>query len=356
MIVRILKLKLNKTQETTLNQWLNNLTSVYNWGLKKIELNAKNKIYFSKYDFINLLADHGNKLDIPSHTIQGTLTQVHNSWNRCFKKISKKPKLKGQRNKLNSIPFPDPFKFPVENRIGIPGLGKIRFHKQDIPLAKIKNGRILKKTSGWYLCVCLDTNSKFPVKDTDKVVGIDPGFSTLLTLSDGTKIENPRELRKGAKRLAQAQRGKRKKLASRLSEKQSNQRSDRNHKISRKLVENYATICYSNDNFKGMTKKFGKSVLEAGLGQLIGMLTYKSRLGGRKLIPVNSVRTTMTCGNCWSLTGPTGFSGLKVRSWECSACGAVLDRDLNSAQVVLKIGLGTSLCTGIHKKSFKPIT
>jgi transposase len=81
------------------------------------------------------------------------------------------------------------------------------------------------------------------------------------------------------------------------------------------------------------------------------MLTYKSRIGGRKLIPVNSVRTTMTCGNCWSLTGPTGLHGLKVRSWECSACGAVLDRDLNSAQVVLKIRLGTSHLTGIDEKS-----
>jgi len=357
MIVRTLKLKLNKTQETTLNQWLNNLTGVYNWGFRKIECNAKNKIYFTPKTFQNLLANHGNKIDIPSHTIQGILIQVHTAWKRCFKKLSKKPKLKGQRNKLNSIPFPDPFKFPIDNRIYIPGLGKIRFYKQELPEAKIKCGRILKKASGWYLCLWLDTEYKFPVKDTDKVVGIDPGFSTLLTLSDGTKIENPRELRKGATRLAQAQRGKRKKLAARLSEKQSNQRSDRNHKISRTLVENYATICYSNDNFKALSRtRFGKSVSEAGLGQLIGMLTYKSRLGGRKLIPVNSARTTMTCGNCWSLTGPTGFRGLKVRSWECSACGAVLDRDLNSAQVVLKIGLGTSLCTGIHKKSFKPTT
>jgi len=397
VIVRTLKLKLNKTQETTLNQWLHHLTGVYNWGHKKIEHSATHQDYFSKYDFTNQLADHGDKksifvqdkkyfskyifkklledhgnknepqnpdstkvydvLGIPSHTIAATLLQIYIAWDRCFKKVSKKPKLKGQRNKLNSIPFPDPFKFPVKNRIGVPYLGKVRFYKQDIPLAKIKNGRILKKASGWYLCICLDTNSKFPVKDTDKVVGIDPGFSTLLTLSDGTKIENPRELRKGAKRLAQAQRGKRKKLAARLSEKQSNQRSDRNHKISRKLVENYATICYSNDNFKSLARtRFGKSVSEAGLGQLIGMLTYKSRLGGRKLIPVNSVRTTMTCGTCWSLTGPTGFRGLKVRSWECSACGAVLDRDLNSAQVVLKIGLGTSLCTGIHKKSLKPTT
>jgi IS605 OrfB family transposase len=342
MIIRKLKLKLNKYQTNQLSQWLNNLTGIYNWGLKKIEYNAKDKIFFSKFDFVNLLAEHGKKLDIPSHTIQGTLLQVHTAWNRCFKKIAKKPKLKGRRNKLNSIPFPDPIKPPIENKIYLPGLGRVGFHKQELPKAKIKCGRIIKSASGWYLCLWLDCEHKFPVGTADKQIGIDPGFSTLLTLSDGTKIENPRELHKGSKRLAQSQRGNRKQLTSRLQEKQANRRRDRNHKISRKLVENYSTICYSKDNFKSMSKKFGKSVSEAGLNQLIGMLTYKCRIGGRKLIPVNSFYTTMTCSNCGALTGPTGLAGLAVRNWECSACGADLDRDVNAAQVVLNFGLGTS--------------
>jgi len=342
MIVRTLKLKLNKTQESQLNSWLNNLTSIYNWGLRKIELNAKDKIFFSPKTFQNLLADHGKRMDIPSHTIQGILLQVHNAWLRCFKKIAKKPRLKGRRNKLNSIPFPDPLRPPKDNKIAVPGLGKVRFYKQKLPNAKIKCGRIMKKASGWYLCLWIDTNNKFEVKNTKEAVGIDPGFETLLTLSNGNKIENPRELRKGAKRLAQAQRGKRKILSARLLEKQANRRNDRNHKISRKLVEDYATICYSNDNFKSLSKKFGKSVTEAGLNQLIGMLNYKSRIGGRRLIPVNSFQTTMTCSNCGNLTGPTGLSGLAVRNWECSVCGTQHDRDRNSAMQVLKIGLGAS--------------
>jgi IS605 OrfB family transposase len=343
MIIRTLKLRLTKNQENQLETWLWNLTGIYNWGLKKIEHNANNKIFFSKFDFVNLLADHGKKLDIPSHTIQGTLQQVHNAWSRCFKKIAKKPKLKGFRNKLQSIPFPDAIKSPIENKIGIPGIGKVRFHKQELPEAKIKCGRILKRASGWYLCLWMDFDNKFEVKKTDKAVGIDPGFSTLLTLSDGTKIENPRELRKGAKRLAQSQRGNRKQLTAKLLEKQANRRNDRNHKISRKLVENYATIFYSDDNFKLLAKKMGKSVTEAGLNNLIGMLTYKSKNCGRKIIPINSAYTTMTCSNCGALTGPTGLSGLKVRHWACSACGADHDRDLNSAMVVLSAGLGTSL-------------
>ena len=342
MIVRTLKLRLTKSQEAELTRWLNHLISVYNWGLRKIELNAKDKRYFSKLDFQNLLADHGKKLDMPSHTIQGTLLQVHNAWKRCFKKLAKKPRLKGVRNKLNSIPFPDPVRPPKGTQIAVPGIGKVRFHKQKLPKAKIKCGRILKKASGWYLCLWLDTNNVFPVKDTDEAVGIDPGFDTLLTLSNGTKIANPRELRKGAMRIAQAQRGKHKQLSVRLQEKQANRRNDRNHKISRKLVEDFATICYSDDNFKGMSNRFGKSVSEAALGNLTSMLDYKCSSCGRKSIAVDSRKTTMTCSNCGALTGPTGLGGLAVRHWTCSACGADHDRDINSAMVVLNAGLGTS--------------
>ena len=287
------------------------------------------------------------KLDVPSHTIQGTLLQIYDAWQRCFHKLAKKPRFKGRRNRLNSVSFPDPIRPPKDNRISVPGIGKIRYHKQELPDARIKCGRIVRRPSGWYLCLWLDCDYKFPVKTTVQAVGIDPGFHALLTLSDGTKIENPRELRKGAKRLAQAQRGHGKQLAARLQERQANRRSDRNHKITRRLVENYAVICYSDDNFRRMARRFGKSISEAALGNLIGMLGYKSRTGGRTLIPVKSRRTTMTCSTCGALTGPRGLSGLAVRHWTCSACGAVHDRDENSSRVVLNAGLGISLGSGL---------
>jgi putative transposase len=347
LIVRTLKLRLTKSQESTLNQWLWHLTGVWNWAVKKIENDAHDKIYHSSFDFNNLVVGHSKRMEIPTHTIQGILNQACISWQRCFKKLSGKPKLKGQRNKLNSIPFSEPIMSPKDDRVSIPGIGKTRFHKQELPEAKIKRGRILKKSSGWYLCLWFDCEYKFPIEATDKVVGIDPGFKTLLTLSDGTKIENPRELHKGAERLAQAQRGSRKHLSARLQERQANRRRDRNHKISRKLVEDYKTICYSDDSFKTLAKRFGKSVMEAGLSQLISMLAYKCRTGGRELVPVASFNTTKTCSVCGALTGPTGLDGLEVRQWTCTACGAVLDRDVNAAQNVLFAGLGTSHLTGI---------
>jgi len=110
MIQRQLKLRLNTAQAHQLDTWLWHLTGVWNWAIRKIEADAKDGIDYSQQAFHNLLADHGKKLGIPSHTLQGMLDTAHIAWQRCYKKLAKKPKLKGRRNRLTSIPFPDAFK------------------------------------------------------------------------------------------------------------------------------------------------------------------------------------------------------------------------------------------------------
>lgn len=345
MLTRELKLRLTTRQKNLLNQWLFQLTGVYNWAIRKIELNASNKIYFSKFDFINLLANHSKKIGIPSHTIHGILYQAYNSWKRCFKKISGKPKFKSVRNKLNSIPFPDAIpKYRVSDKtIRIPRLGKVRYFKQSLPIGNIKCGRIVKRASGWYLQLTIDTTHKFDVQETIDKVGIDTGFKYLATLSDGTKFDNPRNFRKAQKRLAQAQRGKRKKLTAILHERIKYRRKDYNHKVSRWIVQNYKEIYITNDNLINQAKIFGKSIGDAGISQLRNFILYKGDIHSRVVKLVDSKYTTMTCSTCGALTGPQGLFGLAVRNWECGACGAQHDRDINSAKVILNFGLGYSL-------------
>lgn len=345
MITRDLKLKLTKKQETTLNEWLWILTGVFNWASRKIELDSQNNVFHSKLDFQNLLADHGKKIELPSHTIQGILLQSYNAWSRCFKKLSKKPRLKGFRNKLHSIPFPDmiPQSRIKDKSIRIPLLGCLRFFKQEIPSGKIKCSRIIKRASGWYLQITIDAIHTFQVKETEDKVGIDTGFKSLATLSNGKKYENERNFIKGQERLAQAQRGKNRKLSARLHERIKNRRKDHNHKVSREIVQDFKEIYITNDNLRGQSKIFGKSVQDAGISQLRNFIIYKSVNHSRLSKLVNSRNTTKTCGECGSLTGPTGLNMLHVRNWECSACGALLDRDVNSSNVILKFGLGCSL-------------
>jgi len=342
MIQAQLKLRLNNKQEALLDTWLGNLTGVWNWAVRKIELDARDKIFHGAKDFQNLLANHGEKMEIPSHTLQGILSQAHLAWSRCFKKIAKRPRLKGQRNKLNSVPFPDPIKSPIGNHIKVPGLGAVRFHRQELPWGKIKCGRIVKRASGWYLCLFIATDRE-PIRRVGyRQIGIDPGFKNLLTMSDGEVVSHPRELEAIERRLAQAQRGNNKVLAARLSERRANRVKDRNHKLSLRLVKENSFIAFSGDHHKGIAKKFGKSVSSSSHYQLRQMLSYKSHSGGTEYVETDSKFSTKTCSDCGTLSGPTGWAGLQVRQWRCSGCGSLHDRDVNAARNTLLVGLGNA--------------
>jgi putative transposase len=335
-------MKFGRSQEARLDTWLVHLASVYNWAIKKIENDAKDRIYYTPKTFQNLLANHGKKMGIPSHTLQGMLIMAHGAWRRCFKGHSNKPRLKGKRNRLNSIPFPDPIRINA-GAVFIPGIGLARFHKQALPIAKIKCGRLIKRASGWYLSISIDTEPNGIPIVANGTVGIDPGFSTLLTLSTGEKIDHPKELQVKFQRLAQAQRGRNQGLIGRIHQRIANQRRDRNHKLSRRLVAENQLIVFSKDNLNGLSKKFGKSVASSAIGQLRQMLSYKSQFCGREYVEVDSRNSTMTCSTCGRLSGPRGFAGLKVRQWTCTACGSTHDRDINAARNTLFAGAGTAL-------------
>jgi len=339
MIQYQIKLRLKTKQEEQLNDWLWSLTGVWNWAVRKIEQDAKDGIYYTGMGFQNLLAEHGKKIGIPSHTMQGILSQALTAWSRCFKKIGGKPKLKGNRRKLNSIPFPDPIRAADGNHIKLPGIGLLRFHKQDIPVGKIKCGRIIKRASGWYLCLFIDAERKPIERKAFGTIGIDPGFNDLLTTSDGEKIPHPKELQQLEKRLGQAQRGINRKLVARLHERIKNKRKDRNHKLSLRLVQENTLIVFSKDNIKGIAKKFGKSVASSGHAELRNQIAYKSLIGGTRYAEVSSFNSTKTCSACGALSGPTGFSGLAVRNWVCTSCGTQHDRDCNAAINTLISGL-----------------
>ena len=126
----------------------------------------------------------------------------------------------------------------------------------------------------------------------------------------------------------------------RLQERTANRRRNRNHHLSRRLIAENQFIAFSGDRHRAIAIRFGKSVSNAGHYQLRSMLAYKSRTGGREYIEVSNRNSTRRCSACGALTGPTGWQGLSVREWDCSACGAHHDRDVNAAVNTLITGRG----------------
>jgi putative transposase len=338
-----LKLKLRPSQERELLRWLHRLTGAWNWTIRKIEADSRVGIRYSKFDILPVVNGHGAKIGVPQCAVAGVVGDAWMAWQRCFQGVSKRPRMKSRRNKLNGIAFPHGKDLHVESdRVRVPCIGRLRFHTQDIPTGHVGSARIVRRASGWYLRLVIQADVK-PIRPVaDEAVGIDPGFSRLLTMSTGEIVEHPDELRSGEHRLGQAQRGCRRRLTARLLERQANRRKDRNHKLSRRLVSENALIAWSKDRHSNIAHKFGKSVTSASHYQLRQMLAYKSRSGGREFVEVVSRNSTRTCSACRARMGPSGWAGLKVRQWTCGHCGTVHDRDVNAAINTLA-GAGAAL-------------
>jgi len=120
--------------------------------------------------------------------------------------------------------------------------------------------RIVKRASGWHICLFIQAEPNAIPQIANGQIGVDPGFTSLLTLSTGEKIAHPRELEASAERLAQSQRGGNKMLTARLGEHVGNQRKDRNHRLSRRLIAENGLVVFSKDRIQNITKRFGKQV------------------------------------------------------------------------------------------------
>lgn len=347
MIQHEIKLYFTNTQKRVIQRWFTQAHHIYNWGHRKlldsyqdpllyIHHYKSRPIHRDEKKFQNILAGHSKPLEMPSQVIQGTLLTVFDAWKRFQKKLSKQPRFKNKRkNPLSSLSFPAPFAQPKNNRIFIPCLGDVKFRSAPLPIGKIKRARLLKKAHEYYLALFIDAEPKKIEPISHETVGIDPGYKTNLTLSNGIKIEKNKRFAEVEKRIDQANKGGNKKLLSRLYNHLRNQRKNDNHHLSKDLVSKYKTIAFSKDNIKGLQSTNGKSVGEATHYQLRMMLDYKAKASNRHFIEVLSSGSTITCSICLKKTGPTGFEGLKIRNWKCTSCNTEHDRDVNSAIVTL---------------------
>ena len=82
--------------------------------------------------------------------------------------------------------------------------------------------------------------------------------------------------------------------------------------------------------------RLAKSVHDAGWSAFVAMLEYKARLHGRQFRKIGRFEpTSQVCSSCGARDGP---KPLHVRAWQCAACGAVHDRDVNAAKNIAALG------------------
>ena len=234
------------------------------------------------------------------------------------------------------------------NRLKVPKLGEVKIRMHRSLQGDPKEVTLVKKASGWYAHISCEIPETPKVEPTD-AVAIDVGTTDYLTTSEGAKEDNPRWYRQAEGLLR-----KHSKDLSR-KKKESNRRKKQNHKVGLhhertvnkrkdfigKLV--YKLYHHQKNNVlvaedlgvSNMVKNkhLSKSISDASWGKFFEWCASIAERDGLHFHQVNPKNTSQTCSACGHKS-PKRLS-LATRTYDCSFCGMVLDRDHNAALNIL---------------------
>lgn len=289
--------------------------------------------WLSEFDLNNLTSGSSKELGIASDVIQ-EVTREYAQKRRQFKK--RKLRWRSKRS-LGWVPF-KARAIQIKDGVVIHRKKRYRVFQPERLPEKWGSGEFCQDARGrWYICLPVKYE---PEANTAKTaVGIDLGVKDVATLSDGTKVGNNRYFRMMEKRLGNVQRAKKKRLAKSIHAKIRNKRMDQLHKASTEIAKSHAMIVVGKLGSKKLMKtKMAKSITDASPSMFKTMLEYKASARQCVYVEVDEAYTTQTCSTCQARSGPKGLKGLGVREWVCSSCHSVLDRDVNAALNILRLG------------------
>ncbi|MDZ5442679.1 transposase [Micromonospora sp. 4G57] len=204
---------------------------------------------------------------------------------------------------------------------------------------------------------------------TSSAVGIDMGVASFLTTSDGVQIDNPRYLAASADRLAALARRKRgsnrrckaREQVAALHAKVRRQRRDHAHKTALWLVRQHDLIAHEDLRIANMIRSargtndapgvnvaakagLNRSILDAGWGMFLAILSAKAESAGRTIIAVDPRNTSRTCPRCGHCAKENRITQADFR---CVRCGYAAHADLVGASNVLRAGLARQAATAV---------
>ncbi|AFY68174.1 RNA-guided endonuclease TnpB family protein [Geitlerinema sp. PCC 7407] len=214
----------------------------------------------------------------------------------------------------------------------------------------------LNPSGQWYISLRFDDPRNLTLEASNQSIGVDAGITSLVALSDGEKVANPkhfdrhyRRLRRAQKSLSRKQKGSRNRdkarlKVSRIHQQISNSREDHLHKLTTRLIRENQTIAVETLAVKNMVKnpKLSRAISDAGWGELIRQLEYTALWYGRELVKIDRwFPSSKRCGSCGHVVERLPLS---IREWDCPKCGSHHDRDVNAAKNILAVGHTVSVC------------
>jgi len=359
VVIKTLKVRLypDEDQKVLLEKHFGSCRFVWNHFLE-----VRNKYYaehkddkkkgLSAFDTMKMLTALKKEVtwlnEVNSQSLQHSLVELDKAFKSFFKHNTAYPRFKSKKDSKQYFIAPSGFK--VEgNRLVIPKFTEgIKYRDESTIPENMKQIVITRDVDRYYASVVYESDEKPSVGMG--AVGLDMGVKHFLTTSDGIQVEPLNALKKREKQLKREQRrlsrkergsGNRKKQIvklERLYQKIRDARTDFNHRVSSAIAKHYGTVVIEDLNVRGMAQnhKLAKSVLDQSWYQFREMLEYKLQWRGGELIKIGRFDpSSEMCSRCGNIKRDLKLSD---RIYHCDVCGLTIDRDLNAAINIMRMG------------------
>jgi putative transposase len=259
---------------------------------------------------------------------------------------------------------------PCYSHVRLPGIGKMRFlDSREIPESAVQRTVTIKrKADGWYISVLLDLDEVLPDLKTDvkSSVGIDVGINKLVSLSDGSFIENPkfatnkaarRRLRIRQRRVSRKVKGSKNRskagdLVAKLHKQIADKRDGYQWQAANKIVKTADAVVHEALNIKGMKARckpkrsqgrflpngqaakrgLNRAIGDAAWGGLFDKIGWLGQKAGKPVLPVNPQCTSQECSSC----GHTSKANRDGEKFLCESCGHLDHADTQASRTINK--------------------
>ena len=370
------RLSLTPEQAVSLNGMLGSTRFVFNLALEtKIHAYTKG-VSVSCFELMKQVTDLKKEArwlnDCPSQSLQHAISHLDNAFSNFFKGRADFPKFKSKRNK-QSVHLPSGIQ--VDWKQGLVFLPKLKWIKLIVGRAfagTIRSATVSKTPTGkYFISILTETGDAIPAKQAihkHTAVGIDVGLKHFATLSDGSKIDNPKFLFHSLQRLRVEQRTLKRRLkksvnrgagpeqtqgyqqqklvVAKLHERVANQRKDFQHKASTAIVKQFDTVVLEDLAVKNMVKNrhLSRAIADVGWAGFTSMVRYKCEWYGKNFVQIGRFEpSSRICSQCGHHKGDLKLS---EREWTCVKCTTTHDRDFNAATNIRNLGLSKILRVG----------
>ena len=365
----------NEAQKAELARTFGCSRWVYNWALE-----TKTKVYYQDEESLSF-TDLSGRLtskkkeeetewlsEVSAVTLQQSLRNLNQAFTNFFEGRAEYPSFKSKKGDQTARYVGTAFDLREDrsNSSGgkrklrlskMPGLINIRWSRQ-LP-SEPSSCTVTKNAAGQYhVCfVCTEEVQLLPRVNGEggdlEFVGVDLGIESLVTLSTGEKVGNPRwfeneyeRLRPEQQKLSRKEKGsnsweRQRKRVAKVHQRIQDRRKDFIEKLTTRLVENFDVIVVEDLSVKNMqrreasaasvqNKNLAHHISQAGWNQIVRRLKDKCKWYGRTLVIADKwFPSSQRCSECGHVDGK---KPLGVRGWTCSECGEHHDRDINAAK------------------------